>query len=84
MKIFPFTMVFTIYSLSSSLHLSLLAMFKASQRAYISRSIFSTTFLVATAMVTANTLFPCPIDHTLANDSPLNDVNNDDKKVIKE
>ena len=80
MKIFPFTME------SFFLHLfnSLLAMFKASQRAYISRSIFSTTFLVATAMVTANTLFPCPIDHTLANDSPLNDVNNDDKKVIKE
>lgn len=46
-------------------------MIKASNRAAISRSIFSTTFLVAFSLVLANSLVPCPVDRNVANDSKM-------------
>lgn len=46
-------------------------MIKASNRAAISRSIFSTTFLVAFSLVLANSLVPCPVDRNVANDSEM-------------
>ncbi|ODQ47398.1 hypothetical protein PICMEDRAFT_67045 [Pichia membranifaciens NRRL Y-2026] len=46
-------------------------MIKASSRAAISRSIFSTTFLVAFSLVVANSIVPCPVDRGVANDSKM-------------
>jgi hypothetical protein len=39
----------------------------------ISRSLFSSTFLVAFALVAANSLVPCPVDHGVANEQADND-----------
>lgn len=41
---------------------------RAAQRKNISKSIFSSTFLVASAIVVTNALFPCPVDHPMANE----------------
>lgn len=46
-------------------------MIKASSRAAISRSIFSSTFLVAFSLVLANSIVPCPVDRSVANDSKM-------------
>jgi len=42
---------------------------RASSRHAISRSIFSTTFLVAFTLALANTLVPCPAEKGVNNDS---------------
>jgi cytochrome c oxidase assembly factor 2 len=46
-------------------------MIRATARTTISRSIFSTTFLVAFSLVLANSLVPCPVDRNVANDSQI-------------
>lgn len=46
-----------------------IAMIKATSRNTVSRSIFSSTFLVAFSLVLANSLVPCPVDHQVANES---------------
>lgn len=42
---------------------------RASSRHTISRSIFSTTFLVAFTLALANTLMPCPAEKGVNNDA---------------
>ncbi|KAG0688663.1 hypothetical protein C6P40_000701 [Pichia californica] len=61
---FKIFLVLSSYSTTST-------MIKASNRAVISRSIFSTTFLVAFSLVLANSLVPCPVDRGVANDSKI-------------
>lgn len=42
---------------------------RASSRNAVSRSIFSTTFVVAFSLVVANSVVPCPVDRSVANES---------------
>ncbi|VEU24407.1 DEKNAAC105591 [Brettanomyces naardenensis] len=42
---------------------------RAASRQTISKSIFSTTFMVAFTLAIANSLVPCPADRNVSNDS---------------
>ncbi|CDK28557.1 unnamed protein product [Kuraishia capsulata CBS 1993] len=43
---------------------------RAATRKQFTNSIFSTTFVVAFGLVLSNSLLPCPVDHSMNNDSP--------------
>ncbi|GMG33765.1 unnamed protein product [Ambrosiozyma monospora] len=44
---------------------------RAANRVRISRSIFSTTFFIAFSLVSVNSLVPCPVDSSMANESQI-------------
>ncbi|CAH2449885.1 hypothetical protein PP7435_CHR3-2414 [Komagataella phaffii CBS 7435] len=43
---------------------------KAATRSKMTSSLFSTTFVVAFGLVASNNLLPCPVDHSMNNETP--------------